>query len=92
MKPAEIARNVTVILLAAGLAGCAMTPRKDPDFASVRPVEPVMTDNATGGIYRSGQNMSLFEDLKARRVGDTLTVVLVEKTSASKNASTSTKK
>ena len=51
-----------------------------------------MTDNATGGIYRSGQNMSLFEDLKARRVGDTLTVVLVEKTSASKNASTSTKK
>jgi len=34
--------------------------------------------------------MTLFEDLKARRVGDILTVLLVEKTDAKKSASTAT--
>ena len=36
--------------------------------------------------------MSLFEDPKARRVGDILTVVLSERTQASKSANTETKK
>ena len=89
--------NKTLTLLAAGVAllalqACAGTPRKDPSFASAKPLDPVATQNNSGGIYQSGQSLSLFEDLKARRVGDTLTVVLVESTSASKNAKTSTKK
>jgi flagellar L-ring protein precursor FlgH len=74
------------------LAGCASTPRRDPQFASVRPAEPVTTQYNTGGIYQASQAIDLFEDKTARRVGDTITVVLVESTSASKNASTSTKK
>lgn len=74
------------------LQACAGTPHKDPSFASARPVDPVATPNNSGGIYQAGQSLSLFEDMKARRVGDTLTVVLVESTSASKNAKTSTKK
>ena len=36
--------------------------------------------------------MALFADLKARRVGDVLTIVLNEATTASKNAETKTSK
>ena len=36
--------------------------------------------------------MALFADLKARRVGDVLTIVLNEATAASKNAATTTSK
>ncbi|WP_248679419.1 flagellar basal body L-ring protein FlgH [Sinimarinibacterium sp. CAU 1509] len=59
----------------------------------VRPEEmappPVIAD---GSIYRADNNIVLFEDRKARQVGDILTILLVEKTDASKSANTSTSK
>ena len=45
-----------------------------------------------GAIYQSGQDVRLFENTVARRVGDTLTIRLVENMDASKSSSTSTKK
>jgi flagellar L-ring protein precursor FlgH len=45
-----------------------------------------------GAIYQAGQQMELFADLKARRVGDVLTIVLNETTNASKSAVTKTAK
>ena len=45
-----------------------------------------------GAIYQTGQQMELFADLKARRVGDVLTIRLTETTSASKSAATKTAK
>lgn len=77
------------------LGGCASTnhqPQRDPEFAAVRPlaVEPMPVSD--GAIYRAGFEQTLFEDPKARRIGDTLTIVLQERTNASKKASTSTKK
>lgn len=92
MKLNKLSRLFTVGVVLLALQACASTLRKDPSFASVKPLDPVATQNNSGGIYQSGQSLSLFEDMKARRVGDTLTVVLVESTSASKNAKTSTKK
>ncbi|TJY63315.1 flagellar basal body L-ring protein FlgH [Sinimarinibacterium sp. CAU 1509] len=50
---------------------------------------PVIAD---GSIYRADNNIVLFEDRKARQVGDILTILLVEKTDASKSANTSTSK
>ncbi len=59
----------------------------------VRPEEmaplPVIAD---GSIYRADNNIVLFEDRKARQVGDILTILLVERTDASKSANTSTSK
>jgi flagellar L-ring protein precursor FlgH len=59
--------------------------------------EPIMPPVAyvtpePGAIYASGQSVSLFEDNKARNVGDVLTVLLVESTQARKSAATSTSK
>jgi len=45
-----------------------------------------------GSIYQAGYEMIWFEDIVARRVGDLLTVTLVENTQANKSATTSTAK
>jgi flagellar L-ring protein precursor FlgH len=47
---------------------------------------------ADGAIYHNEQNMELFSDPRAHRVGDILTIGLVENTQASKKASTKTSK
>jgi flagellar L-ring protein precursor FlgH len=46
----------------------------------------------SGTIYQPSRRLSLFDDVKARRVGDTITIKLAERTQASKSASTDAKK
>lgn len=80
------------------LGGCAGVQHKpDPDFAATYPeAAPVAPARPSGGIYQAayqpGNTLYLFEDVKPRRPGDVLTVVLVEETSASKAAKTATSK
>lgn len=74
------------------LGGCAALPAHDKSYASTPPRPAVIAPENAGSIYQPGHSVALFEDLKARRVGDTLTIVLSESTSASKNAKTNTKK
>lgn len=78
--------------LALLLGGCNSTPVRDPNFAPVRPVTPPPAQMGTGSIYQDGHALLWFEDLRARRVGDILTVVLTEKIDASKSAKTASKK
>ncbi len=42
----------------------------------------------SGAIYQPARGLSLFDDVKARRIGDTVTIRLAENTQASKSAST----
>ncbi|MGB0127017.1 MAG: flagellar basal body L-ring protein FlgH [Rhodocyclaceae bacterium] len=56
---------------------------------SVRPASRTAPAVANGAIFQAGYVRPLFEDRRARYVGDTLTVQLAEKTQASKKASTS---
>ena len=78
------------------LAGCASSPRArdDAQWAPTAPLEqpPVASAASDGSIYHDQQNMELFTDSRAHRVGDILTVALVESTQASKKATTSTSK
>lgn len=56
---------------------------------------PDVTDGAkaqNGAIYVQGTEMSLWNNVTARNVGDTLTVVLSESTEAEKSATTTAKK
>jgi flagellar L-ring protein FlgH len=82
---------MTGVLLSVG-ACHMMPPARDPAYASARPATPVNPAEPTGGIYASAAGLTLFEDTRPRRVGDILTVKLVEATNASKSASTNTKK
>ena len=88
-----VIKSWVAVMGLAMLSGCAATPmQSDPAFAPARPVAPAPSMKSNGAIYQAGYGLSLFEDLKARRVGDILTVVLVEKTDASKKAGTISKK
>jgi flagellar L-ring protein precursor FlgH len=77
----------------AALAGCVtlVEPGKGVEqrFATTAPIDPSSLP-ATGAIYQPAVAMALFEDYKARRVGDVLTVVLMEETNARKSADAST--
>jgi flagellar L-ring protein FlgH len=82
-------------ILLAGLSGCSLLPAHSehpkPDPPTVRQLPPP-APRTDGAIYQTGQEMALFADLKARRIGDVLTIVLNEATAASKNAETKTSK
>src|ERR1700689_4172860 len=82
------------ILAAIALAGCSLFPSHDhkPEPAAAARALPPPVPRTDGAIYQQGQEMALFADLKARRVGDVLTIVLNEATAASKNAETTTSK
>lgn len=80
---------VTLMLL----SGCQSTgPKRDAEYSPIRPVMPAPMPTGNGSIYQAGYEMIWFEDIVARRVGDMLTVTLVESTSANKSATTSTAK
>lgn len=74
------------------LVGCA-GPTRDPEYARVSPPVIPAAPPGNGTIYSAvSYRMALFEDLKARRVGDILTIELVEKTDATKSAETNVEK
>jgi flagellar L-ring protein FlgH len=81
------------VLGAVLLSGCGMLPAKQhkPEPVVTRTLPPP-TPRTDGAIYQAGQQMELFADLKARRIGDILTIKLNESTAASKNAVTKTTK
>lgn len=81
---------ITSCLLLTLSVGCSITgpkPGEDPAYA---PTYPQPADlgkySSNGAIYNNQTSMSLFETPRARRVGDILTVKLVEKTVARKGA------
>ncbi|MCS6785889.1 MAG: flagellar basal body L-ring protein FlgH [Thiobacillaceae bacterium] len=71
------------------LSACHSVPQtriREP--LSARPPAVQAQPEANGAIYQPGSVAFWFEDRRARRVGDTLTVNLVERTSASRRSET----
>lgn len=87
-----LSRTLLITLLACCAGGCLVAPHPSRQF------EPTIREAAApppptaGAIYAAGQGMELFADLKARHVGDVLTIRLRESTNATKNAVTKTSK
>ncbi|URX60936.1 flagellar basal body L-ring protein FlgH [Luteibacter anthropi] len=89
----RFARILVAALPLAVLAGCGMVPpTPKPMYTATLPVDPAVPAQPTGSIYADQQSMELFADPRAHRVGDILTITLVEATQASKKAATSTNK
>ncbi len=74
------------------LGACSSLPHLPESFDPPAPMQPAYEPPSGGSIYQSGAEVRLFEDLKAGRVGDILTVRLVERTDATKNSNTKTAK
>jgi flagellar L-ring protein precursor FlgH len=90
------ARFGALTLATLALVGCStLNPRPPVDIAeptSARP-EPVAAPVVNNGaIFQAAQYRPLFEDHRARLVGDTITVVIVEKVSASQKSSSTVDK
>ena len=83
-----ISRVVLLCVCVMSLAACQSLPERDPAYAAVRPVALPPVNTGNGSIYQAGHDIRLFEDSRARRVGDLLTINLVETTSASKQSAT----
>jgi len=83
-----ISRVVLLCVCVMSLAACQSLPERDPAYAAVRPVALPPVHAGNGSIYQAGHDIRLFEDSRARRVGDLLTINLVETTSASKQSAT----
>ncbi len=92
-----VGHALLALVLAAGLVGCAAMPttqqHAELSYAPTPPSEASFErPQADGAIYHHEQNMELFSDPRAHRIGDILTIGLVENTQASKKASTKTSK
>jgi flagellar L-ring protein FlgH len=85
-------KKLIFILLTILLFSSCAAPQKPP-VAIREPLEEIETDdeekNEPGSLWREN-NHSMFADRKARDVGDIVTVIISEKASASKEATTST--
>ncbi|MBN8767456.1 MAG: flagellar basal body L-ring protein FlgH [Thiobacillus sp.] len=85
MKMSRIVGWAGVLL---GLAGCGTTPSsiiQQPTTA--RPQALPAQSAGNGAIYQLASYTPMFEDRRARHVGDVLTIVINEKTQAGKKAS-----
>ncbi len=89
-------KKFTTLCVAAAtlaVAGCGMFgTQPEHHFDSTARIVPPPEPRTEGAIYQAGRGMDLFADLKARHVGDVLTIRLQESTNATKNAVTKTSK
>jgi len=82
--------RVLLVLAMAALAGCnTVPPTNVQQPMTARPAPPAAHAANDGAIYHVADSRPLFEDRRARFVGDTITVILTERTSASKSTNES---
>lgn len=86
---AAIAGTLVVAAFAPSASDAAIFRKKPPeDFSVARPQPMPVAAPANGAIFQAADGYApLYEGWRARRVGDPLTIVLVERTAASKSAS-----
>ena len=93
MKP--VYSIIQILLLLSMATGCAQTRivvQPDPQYAPVDLNAIEFKPEPNGSIFQTGRSVRLFEDNKAFRIGDVLSVTLLEETNASKSAETNTEK
>ncbi len=92
--PLRIFLALTGFAMLASLGGCMTPPAQmnDPYYAPVLPKSTAAPEPSNGSIYQAGHGMFLFEDRKAGRIGDVLTVVLMEEAEGESESETSLNK
>lgn len=89
----NIVTAIAVVVIVTGLAACSVTPTtivQGPLTARSRP--PASSEGTPGAIFQNAAYRPLFEDRRARLVGDIITISIAEKTSAGKQSNNSASK
>ena len=86
-------RSMCLLLAPALLVGCGgIEDKQHPDYLAMEPIEyldaTVSTAPVSGSLFVGNRSMSLFSDVRAMEIGDIVSVVLTEATSAAKSADT----
>ena len=94
MRLSRSNRNMRTVFFSAVfgflLAGCntSVPPTSIKQPMTARPPSPPVVMPADGAIFHSGlSDHPLFEDVRARNVGDTLTIIVAESTAGSRSTS-----
>ena len=82
-------RYLIIVAFLLVATGCVRQPPPTTFPAREQHLEKPAVSYANGSIWQAS-TPGLVDDMKARRIGDTLTVVIIEQTSASKAATTAT--
>ena len=89
----RLANRLAIPLAATLLCGCEiMNPRPPVDLAPTMYSRPVAVELPTvnnGSLFQAAQYRPLFEDYRARLVGDSITIQIAEKVSASQKSTSS---
>lgn len=90
LNPLDRIVIVLVLVTAALLSGCMATAPATAIHQpmTVRPEARAVTAPANGSIYNVASARPLFEDRRARFIGDTITINIAEKTAAAKKSET----
>ena len=91
LKRYYVVLSVAILVL---ISACNSNPVKpnDPNFAPVSQDRLIPAPAQDGSLYQKNYGISLFDDHKAYRVGDIITVSLDENTESSKSADTTVTK
>ena len=84
----HVLRGAIALAVLVSLAACNTPPRRAPEYAASYPAvhsSPAQAQAATGAIFQGGYDVALYEDLKAHRIGDILTIRLSESNQAAKS-------
>lgn len=95
IKRTLVQRMLLLTVAANAFTGCTIAPDAKPGDPSYAPVSaPAMMPPppSQGAIYQNSGGLSLFEDKRARHIGDVITIVLSESTTSSKKADNAIKK
>ena len=97
MHPLRFSRLLLAAVFALLLGACATAPQHMSDGALKPlpvPAEPEAMNAhvPNGAIWQPGTNVSLFEDSRAHRVGDLITVLIQENANATKSTNTTVNK
>lgn len=81
---------MVMVVMSVHLAGCSIAPTSIVQVpTTARPQPPVPAGTPNGAIFQAATYRPMFEDRRARLVGDTLTITISENTSAGKSAANS---
>lgn len=91
----SIYKTVAAVLILNLVNACSVSRivvQPDPQYAPVDLKNIAFQPEPNGSIFQQGRSIRIFEDNKAYRVGDVLSIILSESTNASKSAATTTAK
>jgi len=82
-----------LIFIIISVSACAKRiALRNPAYSPISPKIQHFNESTDGAIYQTGMRVGFFDNMRARNVGDILTITLRESTNANKSARTETTK